>query len=478
MCENGDEHRLQLQALTRGEWMGVAWRYWQWVKLDPARGRAVVPLVSARDFFCQQFGGCADDEDINDKACQIHLMQQWQHSADPLNQRMAEVCLRCFISYQIDWVCKDLAQKFADEGGFDHGELLALVLDDVSVAERMDRAIAPLHNASLATRILESFDPHKAQLSTWCRQMVVSHPDLTAFLKSCGIALESDWSLLNNIRPEQLRRILQQYEVSSQGIEQGVALLLSYQAVYRSDRLQQLQTQKIRGRCRPPTPAQLDRILAHLQSKGGSALPPELLLKRLQALAHSIRQARRPQTVTLDHPNLPTLAQPEPDPQAEAENIFLQQYRALFETTLVEAIAQVVENRVAYRQRKRQPNDRPFLLALHLLHCQGKSMGEIAAQVNLKQQYQVSRLLELKELRADVRTAMLVMLGDRIRELAANYVEVERLQQLDTTLDGALEAEVDAMIVAAEKEATTAQSFRKTVFSQVLCHYLDTRSRP
>jgi hypothetical protein len=40
----------------------------------------------------------------------------------------------------------------------------------------------------------------------------------------------------------------------------------------------------------------------------------------------------------------------------------------------------------------------------------------------------VSRLLELKEFRADVRQKMLVCLRDRCQELAANYINQTQLE--------------------------------------------------
>jgi len=451
--------------------MGIAWRYWRWVNLDPAQGRAVKTLAPARDYFHQQFGRCTEDEEVSDKACQIRLIQQRKDSPEPLSPRLAEVCLRCFISCQIDWICNNLAQKFGDMGGFDHYDLLPLVLDDVGVADLVDGAIAPTSYISLATRILQSFDPDKAQLSTWCRQMVVSHPELSAFLKESGIVLESDWSLLNNMGSAQLRRILLRNEVSSQDVDQALALLESYQLIYRGDRLHQQQTKKTRGRCRPPTTEQLDRILADLQSKGYHTLRADAVLDRLQAIAQYIRQSRRPQTVSWDQ----QVVEPVTDTTDDEENIFLQQYRQVYLKTLKEAIAQVVEQRVAYRQRKRKPDDQAFLLALRLFTCEKLSMGAIAAQVQLKEQYQVTRLLELKEFRADVRRSMLVLLRDRIRELAGDYIDPARLHRIDVTLDAALEVEVDAMISAAEKEASTAHCSRKTLFTEVLCQHLDNK---
>ncbi|MBD2158407.1 hypothetical protein [Leptolyngbya sp. FACHB-16] len=497
------------RTLTRGGVMGVAWRYWRWVKIDPGQGRAVVPLAPARDFFHQQLGYYADDERVDDKTSQRHLKKHLEQEPETLVGRLSEACLRCFISTQIDWICNDLAQKFGSVGEFDHHDLLSLVLDDVGVAELViltpfakrtpstralhqankgepeNSSTVPVRHIPLAVQILQSFDPEKAQLSTWCRQMVVSQGEFSKFLKERGITLESDWSILNNTSSDQLRRILQRFnKFPSPKIEQAVHLLESYHAIYRHDRLQKLQEKGTRGRCRPPGSDQLMRMLDYLQKRGISSPSSAQLLEQLQAIAQIIRESRRPQTIPLDDGHISSIIQPETEAE---EHIFLKEYRKVFEETLTEAIAQVVEAQAARYKRRKQPCDREYLLGLKLFHCKGQSMSEIAPQVNLEHQFQVSRLLKLKDLRDDVRRTMLAKLGQRISILALDYNDSVQLHKVDKELDiamnapvapalqEALEADVDKMISAAEKEAATAHYFLKTSFSHVLCRYLDTK---
>jgi hypothetical protein len=102
-------------------------------------------------------------------------------------------------------------------------------------------------------------------------------------------------------------------------------------------------------------------------------------------------------------------------------------------------------------------------------------MGEIAPQVNLQKQYQVSRLLELKPFRADVRQKMLVYLRDRCRELAANYINPTQLENLEQRLDAALQEEIDKVIGADEVQATTPNRSSNNLFARRLCRHLDTR---
>jgi hypothetical protein len=102
-------------------------------------------------------------------------------------------------------------------------------------------------------------------------------------------------------------------------------------------------------------------------------------------------------------------------------------------------------------------------------------MGEIAPQVGLRKQYQVSRLLELKEFRADVRQKMLVCLRDRCQELAANYINQTQLENLEQKLNAVLEAEIDKVIDADEAQASTPNCSLTNPFARCLCRHLDTR---
>jgi hypothetical protein len=102
-------------------------------------------------------------------------------------------------------------------------------------------------------------------------------------------------------------------------------------------------------------------------------------------------------------------------------------------------------------------------------------MSEIAPQVGLHQQYQVSRLLDLKEFRADVRQKMLRCLCDRCRKLAAKYINPTQLDNLEQNLDAALEEEIDTLIRADAVEANTPNHAFTNLFARRLCRHLDIR---
>ena len=82
--------------------------------------------------------------------------------------------------------------------------------------------------------------------------------------------------------------------------------------------------------------------------------------------------------------------------------IFIQEQ---IEENLLIVVNQVIQTRIDYFLNKRKPQTtkaKNFISVLKLFHCEQYSMGEIAALINFTNQYQVSRLVKLKELKQDV----------------------------------------------------------------------------
>jgi len=460
--------------------MGAAWKYWQLVRINSAGGRKVEEIPAAKAFFQQQFpelAGVAEVPDARVQRCLLQLMRTEAMFESAIPQQMAECCLRCFISHQSDHVCGDLEERFGEKGGFTRSELLLLVLDDVDVLKpRQNSQGQSSGYQSLASKVLQTFDPEQSQLSTWTKHLVISR--LNAFLLECGVYLATDWSILNGMTTGRLQRLLTEvYVLTPLEIERSCQLLESYHAVYRQDHRQQRKPGS-RRRCESPTPEQLNRMVEYLRAKGMHGYSPQRVMHELQTLAYKIRQSRTPNIESLDARQSPPIAdEPQaPEPQDEdTHNEFLTHYRQEFRNCLEQAIKQVVSDRVAYYRKRKPPSDQLFLTALHLFYCQNQSMGEIAPQVGLRKQYQVSRLLELKEFRADVRQKMLVCLRDRCQELAANYINQTQLENLEQKLNAVLEAEIDKVIDADEAQASTPNRSLANPFARCLCRHLDTR---
>ena len=154
---------------------------------------------------------------------------------------------------------------------------------------------------------------------------------------------------------------------------------------------------------------------------------------------------------------------------------FLKVFRQEFLASLDAALAQVINQRLNLSKQRGSDQSEQFLRAICLFHCQGKSMGEIAKELGLKAQYKVTRLLKLKEFRADVRQTLLIELRDRIRELAKIYTDSQQLQTFDQQIDQALDEQISQIIQEAESESHIAHNRPTTsLFSKRLCRYIDT----
>jgi hypothetical protein len=472
--------------------MGVRSRYWQLVKIDAAGRRQIQEITPAKAFFLDMFPTATVNDDLPDVEINKKLLQLSENvPAD--RYLLAERCLLCFISWQIEQVCVQLEAKFGTVHGFKSADLLLCVLDD-------DGKLKPVGNyQSFSRQILQSFDPEKSNLTTWTSTRVKQNLRLNQFLLECGVYLVSDWAILNDTKPKQLQRIFTIfYSLTAGEIMQAQQLLDSYHAIYRTARLQQRgkergdnleQPPKRRGgKCTIPTIHQLQAIATLLQSKTGQNLSSETVMTQLQRLAEQLRRYRihvrggSLPAESLDvagdgycegitgYTNTTEVVNDE-DEQTE----FLQLYRPQFLACLEQALAIVTQKRVEQLQRKKGDKAKKFLLALQLFHCQNLSMTEIAAKVGLRAQDAVTRFLKLKDFRADVRQELLIMLCNSVMELAKNYSHPDSLQTLEGKIKIALNEQINHVIEAAEIQAQTAKSLstKTSSFNQRLCRYLD-----
>jgi hypothetical protein len=436
--------------------MSKSQRYWNLVRLGEGGDRHTEVLPQVKLWVEAHLPEGLDDGEI-----QQRLLAS--------EEKPAQLALRCFVSHQIEQVCQQLAMQFGGSHGFGRRELLAYVLDD----DGRDRT----SYQPLSVKILESFDPTRASLTTWSMRLVKHHRELNQFLVECGVYLLSDWAILNDTNGPKLRRILTEYQPTARTeIERAIALLEAYHEVYRGDRLLARQS-GVRGSCPSPTPEQLERMAAIL------GLPSQGLLNQLRRLAEGLRQYRLAtrggqfKTVSLDAKNEDEqslgdrLAAPVASEGEESVGLFLSAYRSQFSQALVGGFEQVVGAR---RGKLKPPKDGHFLVGMKLFHCQGLSMADIAPQVGLQAQFQVSRLLNLKAFREDVRHAVLVGLKASVQELAVRFGGSDRLIELDGQVEVALNEQVEKLIQDASSQAQTPKDFvSMSVFSRTLCEYLD-----
>ena len=183
--------------------------------------------------------------------------------------------------------------------------------------------------------------------------------------------------------------------------------------MYRAQRLQQRKTRKT-SKCQSPTIEQLKQISETINnfSQGQYSYEHNNLMSHLQQLAGYLREYRihvRGGSLAKESidaadtnnnssvSNIPAINYSENEAENQASE-FLKLYRPQFIECLDNALATVTEIRVKKIQRKDAIKAKKFLTALELFHCQGLSMTEIAKRIEMKAQFQVTRLLKLKEL--------------------------------------------------------------------------------
>ncbi|MBE9140202.1 hypothetical protein IQ254_23885 [Nodosilinea sp. LEGE 07088] len=439
--------------------MDNVFRYWQLVRLTSSGQCQLQVLPQVRAWLQSTFSRLIAGPDDLEGELQRSLLTHWRSPGPQAD--LAQLSLRCFITHQIRSVCLRLTTLFGETYGFTANELFFLVLDDDGQPE-------PTHRP-FTLEVLETYDPAKAALSTWSSRLTNHHPALNRALLERGLYRVSDWAILNDTTPEQVQRILHQYHLCSEyEVAQAATLLERYHQVYRRDRIAQRQAGQT-GRCQKPTPEQLHAINADVVAAD--------LLLQLRILAGQLRQYRihvrggNPLVYQREEPNWDQIASDAAPLEGDNDqDEFVQGYRQALADCLGDAIAQVIQANLTRLQSRQPPRDRAYVQGLHLFHCQGLSMGKLADEIGLSSQVQVSRLLDLKRLKADVRHELVPRLCETVRHQALNYISADRLRAIDHTLENLLNEEVNQMIAAAEAEAKIPQGrTAKSLFARQLC---------
>jgi hypothetical protein len=459
-------------------------KYCEFVKLDSSNNRWIEIVAVAQNYLQQQFPGLTEMSDV---AIQRHLWLQMRsdEKANTGDNYLAEICLRCYISHQVYQVCLDLGAKFGCSNGFSFQDLLPFVLDDEVLLTVQLKNAQPKNiqlkssYQSLATTVLKTFDPVKGSLNTWVNRYVKQQPELKRFLLQHGVFLVSDWALLNDTNSKEMQRILtNMYGLTALEIKQTCELLRSYHAIYREERLLSRLTSSTLP-CQVPTPEQLVRISRHLQTETGRVLSGDAVLRQLQAIATKLRRYRigaqggSVNSVPLDRAEIQPFVESSISRQEDEEQVeFLQLYQNQFMESLDKAIAEVTEDFIIKLRHKRKFVEQSFITALHLFHCKGESMSQIAPQIGLE-----TRLLKLNELRTDIRQKLLLILRSQVIEIAKLFTDWQRLQNLDSQLEAILDEQITGIIQEAESEVKNPVRNQplKGLLSRRLCHYLDLR---
>jgi hypothetical protein len=477
--------------------------YFIYVRLLSSGHLKEIEIPAAKAFFYRQFlesAESADDKTIHAETipAEIHLSHQEIQSrlvqimrfpVDTPEQKadktLAECCLRCFASHYIALACLELEQQFHAQFGFRAVDVLPYVLSDIdprqskqayesAQKEQAQRQAGISKNQKfqvpLAIHIVQTFDPTKGNLTAWTKLLTLQHRELNRILAEYDIHRRTDWSILNSYTPARVKRLLSNVLTDAE-LYSVTAALESYHAVYRQARRQTKQT----GRpCKEPDHAQLQAMVHDLEQRGFGGYSAEQIMQTLRLLALKLRY-KQPKSGKAQE-----LGQHQSQTAEEREQELFRQYQQeLLSKCLHQAVKQVLDAHVdQLRQKKppknteKLPKDRMFLEAMRLFYCEGKSMREIAQIIGRQQEYQVSRLLELKTLREHIRQPWYSLTCARIARLLDAHADPEQLPQKRQQIEQLIALQIDQIIAEERINAYRRQRASHTLFTESFRCYL------
>ena len=303
-------------------------RYWQWIRVDGAGRRQFEQISAAQTFVQDQFASLIDAQDqVPDAVLQRQLYQQMQTASEQHGHaqvpRLAELCLRCFISSALEQICAELVTHVGPTYDLTQATLLPVLLSQTSITALGSEAEEQEGDA-LGDRILQTFEPDQGDLDAWVRYQVRHTRQVNAVLQDHGLYLISDWTLLNHTALPHLEQILsQRHHLPRPDIHQATQLLTRYHVICRHEHRCQRQA-GTPCESLEPTTAQLSQIAQallatrpHPQSTPMALAPAQVLtqLRRLAAqlhatevgsMTHPLREPALSQTVA----SVPTTAVP------------------------------------------------------------------------------------------------------------------------------------------------------------------------
>ncbi|MDJ0575123.1 MAG: hypothetical protein QNJ65_08150 [Xenococcaceae cyanobacterium MO_234.B1] len=436
-------------------------------------------IPEAEAFFLEYFEGQIQRDRIEHREIQYTLFG-WYRNEETEAQLNAGFCLRCFVSNCIYQFCLSTEQKYRETYGLSRNDLFPVLLDIIP----QNYVARSRVGDSLISDIINTFDLSKdSSLSTWTSIKVKGNREYKIVLKFYGIVEVTDWLILVKTTPGKLERKLRQQGYSESEIQEYGNLLEAFHQVYRTKLLairREINTQrKAEGKGKshkpypPPTNDQLKQISKILNIS--RQLEPQEVLNKLKNIAHILRNNTIPEPINELSENTEN---PTPNLDRELEIVIYNQ----IEDILFTVTNQVIEAKINYFMNKKTPKIQKannLILGLNLFYCQGYSMGEIANQLELSGQSQVSRLLKLKELREDVSRNTISILKDSLKaQVTKLLTEPEKLAILDNKIQEFIEPEIQEVIQEAEAEVFDSKNkTRKSLLARTVCQCLKQRGK-
>lgn len=456
--------------------------YWTLVRLNTSGGYSTYVVESVRNFFVKKFASCLTEPETSDRVIQAELIQIIRNT--PSEQHLAEGCLRCYISHEILRSCQRLIQIYAPlntNHSLSLAEMLYLVLDDDGQDLLKTRKLSDqtLYRTKAAV-ILERFDPTIGSLDGWVSRLIRTDRDINSFLIERGIYLISDWAMLNNTEPSQLERILYKfYNLSKEEVERFSCLLTAFHATYRTSRAKD--RRRDGGRCSNPTDEQLNKIANFLEENSYPKPSYNAVFQQLRAMGKYLRDyhmsARSGGLIgamsTSDEKvaaRLESYCSISSDDQESESEEFLVKYRAFLKGAIDVAISEAIQKSLEKLNKRDSNRGEVFIKALYLFN-KGLTMSKIAKILELQHQYTVTRLLDLKSIRTDIRQVLVQNLRGFIITELGEHLSPDKMHKVDVRLQEVLEDSVDRTLVKARANSMSPKPIVGE-FEQQICQAL------
>ncbi len=380
---------------------------------------------------------------------QILLKQELGHYS-----MIAALCLRCYVSGIILFVCQNIVRRYKQRYGIQLVEIASILLTDDGTLnldiKRVDDKLS-IHTPNvqhkhqndrfqpLSYKVLEKFDPQQSTLSHWTTRITRQSPELRDFLKKeYNILLISHWALLNSTTPKALKGILTRYFNFSETHPQPLNEALSVLSVYRSVYLSSYQNRR-KALCPDPTRQQYwqmtelltdDFFRSCLKNLDLPTDNPKLandvilnakidyIQERVFQIAMILRNHRLKIYPAIE---VATSSQSDSD-DSEA-----------FAPFLKKAIRSIIQNRLNNSHIPQKNRDN-FLTILHLTYVENKTQEEIANTLGLTDQTNVAKLLNMTKLTSGLACHMLTHLKNDVPTIAVACQNPDQLLKVQTSI--------------------------------------------
>ncbi|MGL5082041.1 MAG: hypothetical protein ACRC8A_11205 [Microcoleaceae cyanobacterium] len=412
----------------------LSW-YWTFVRITDGGNYIRQNIPQAKTHFACLLEKANDERLVADnqklKRVQTQLFDQLQNSPDSATQFVAEICLRCYISNAILQSSQYLLHQFSHQCSIKLTEVLVLILNDVDITSSILDSLCHSYQ-SFAVEIIKSFNPKLSSLGTWIRLKIRQHPDVRRLFLEHGILMATNWALLNQTQPKDLQVLANCGVLTDKEVTENQLLLQCYHQVYRA----QWRNSKKKGVCPLPTEIQIKEIASEFETRLGISLFPNIILQNLLDLAQKIRvhKIREAGGITLkDSIDHSKILERIPNPSAEADE--LEEQMSSVVECLDQAIVETIQTRLVALNRRTPDKVAKYPVALKLYFCSEKTtktmtMNDIAERINLKGQYEVTRLLEVGKFYPSVQNRTVAHLKDRFSKYINVFNSPDRLEQI------------------------------------------------